>query len=325
MIYQEEQQYLDLAIDILTNGILSDNRTEERAFSVFGRMMKFNLSENKIPLLTTKKVFHKGIIHELLWMLSGSTNIRYLKQNNVNIWDKWVKPGTETIIDGKLVDGELPKIYQHQWRSWNDIRIIDQNDLEKYQQKGYYVVSKAYRDNSTVFEYVVERKIDQIKNIINTLKTNPESRRIILSAWNVAEIDEMALPPCHMFCQFYTQPVEYNEKGETIKRGLSCLLYMRSNDLPLGNPFNIVQYSLLTKMIAQCVDMVPMEFVYVGGNVHIYENQMAILQQLPREPKEFPKLIINPNIKDIFSFKFEDFEIVGYDPHPEIKFPPPAG
>lgn len=325
MFNSEEKQYLNLAKDILENGCLSENRTEERTFSVFGRMMRFDLSKGEIPLLTTKKVFHKGIIHELLWMLSGSTNIRYLKQNDVNIWDKWVKPGTEVIIDGKLIDGLLPKIYQHQWRNWSDIRVIDTSDLQEYTDKGYYVISKAYNDCSSNYRLVVERKIDQIKNIINTLKNNPTSRRIILSAWNVAEIEEMALPPCHMFCQFYTEPVEYDENNNVIKRGLSCLLYMRSNDLPLGNPFNIVQYSILTRMIAQCVDMVPMEFIYVGGNVHIYENQMKIIDQITREPRAFPRLNINPLVKDIFNFKFDDFEIVNYNPHPKIDFPPPAG
>jgi len=228
--------------------------------------MRFDLSE-KFPLLTTKKVHLKSVIHELLWFLKGSTNIRYLKENEVSIWDEWADE-----------NGNLGPVYGSQWRSW---------------------------------QTTDGRTIDQISNLINTIKNNPDSRRLIVSAWNVGEIDQMKLPPCHCFFQFYVA----NNK-------LSCQLYQRSADIFLGVPFNIASYALLTLMIAQVTDLTPGEFVHTLGDAHIYSNHIEqVHQQLSRDVKDLPIMRINPHVKDIFSFKYEDFEIINYDPHPLIKAP----
>jgi thymidylate synthase len=228
--------------------------------------MRFDLSE-KFPLLTTKKVHLKSVIHELLWFLKGSTNIGYLKENGVSIWDEWADE-----------NGDLGPVYGSQWRSWQT------------------------SDGST---------IDQISNLIENIKNNPDSRRLIVSAWNVGEVDKMKLPPCHCFFQFYIA----NDK-------LSCQLYQRSADIFLGVPFNIASYALLTLMIAQVTNLAPGEFVHTLGDAHIYSNHIEqVKQQLSREAKDLPIMKINPHIKDIFSFKYDDFEILNYDPHPLIKAP----
>jgi thymidylate synthase len=228
--------------------------------------MRFDLSE-KFPLLTTKKVHLKSVIHELLWFLKGSTNIGYLKENGVSIWDEWADE-----------NGDLGPVYGSQWRSWQT------------------------SDG---------RAIDQISNLIENIKNNPDSRRLIVSAWNVGEVDKMKLPPCHCFFQFYVA----NNK-------LSCQLYQRSADIFLGVPFNIASYALLTLMIAQVTNLAPGEFVHTLGDAHIYSNHIEqVKQQLSREAKDLPIMKINPHIKDIFSFKYDDFEILNYDPHPLIKAP----
>jgi thymidylate synthase len=228
--------------------------------------MRFDLSE-KFPLLTTKKVHLKSVIHELLWFLKGSTNIGYLKENGVSIWDEWADE-----------NGDLGPVYGSQWRSWQT------------------------SDGRT---------IDQISDLIENIKNNPDSRRLIVSAWNVGEVDKMKLPPCHCFFQFYVA----NDK-------LSCQLYQRSADIFLGVPFNIASYALLTLMIAQVTNLAPGEFVHTLGDAHIYSNHIEqVKQQLSREIKDLPIMKINPNVKDIFSFKFDDFEILNYDPHPLIKAP----
>ncbi len=260
------RQYLDLLNHVLEHGDKKEDRTGTGTISVFGYQMRFDLSE-KFPLLTTKKVHLKSVIHELLWFLKGSTNIRYLKENEVSIWDEWA--------DEK---GNLGPVYGSQWRSW---------------------------------QTTDGRTIDQISNLINTIKNNPDSRRLIVSAWNVGEIDQMKLPPCHCFFQFYVA----NNK-------LSCQLYQRSADIFLGVPFNIASYALLTLMIAQVTDLTPGEFVHTLGDAHIYSNHIEqVHQQLSRDVKDLPIMRINPHIKDIFSFKYEDFEILNYDPHPLIKAP----
>ena len=226
--------------------------------------MRFDLSE-KFPLLTTKKVHLKSVIHELLWFLKGSTNIGYLKENGVSIWDEWADE-----------NGDLGPVYGSQWRSWQT------------------------SDGRT---------IDQISNLIENIKNNPDSRRLIVSAWNVGEVDKMKLPPCHCFFQFYVA----NDK-------LSCQLYQRSADIFLGVPFNIASYALLTLMIAQVTNLTPGEFVHTLGDAHIYSNHFEqVKQQLSRDAKDLPIMKINPHVKDIFSFKFDDFEILNYDPHPLIK------
>lgn len=260
------RQYLDLLNHVLEHGDKKEDRTGTGTISVFGYQMRFDLSE-KFPLLTTKKVHLKSVIHELLWFLKGSTNIGYLKENGVSIWDEWADE-----------NGDLGPVYGSQWRSWQT------------------------SDGRT---------IDQISNLIENIKNNPDSRRLIVSAWNVGEVDKMKLPPCHCFFQFYVA----NDK-------LSCQLYQRSADIFLGVPFNIASYALLTLMIAQVTNLAPGDFVHTLGDAHIYSNHIEqVKQQLSREAKDLPIMKINPHIKDIFSFKYDDFEILNYDPHPLIKAP----
>lgn len=258
------EQYHNLLRHILENGVKKGDRTGTGTISVFGYQMRFNLAEG-FPLVTTKKLHLRSIIHELLWFLSGDTNIRYLKENGVSIWDEWA--------DEK---GNLGPVYGSQWRSWPS------------------------RDGST---------IDQISQVVDQIKNNPNSRRLIVSAWNVGEIENMALPPCHAFFQFYVA----NGK-------LSCQLYQRSADTFLGVPFNIASYALLTMMIAQVCDLEYGEFVHTFGDAHLYSNHLEQTElQLSRDFRPLPQMKINPNVKNIFDFKYEDFELVNYDPHPHIK------
>ncbi len=260
------QQYLNLLNHVMNHGDKKNDRTGTGTLSIFGYQMRFDLSE-KFPLLTTKKVHLKSVIYELLWFLKGSTNIKYLQDNGVSIWDEWADE-----------HGDLGPVYGSQWRSWRT------------------------HDN---------RSIDQIEKLIKDLKTNPDSRRLIVSAWNVAEIENMKLPPCHCFFQFYVA----NNK-------LSCQLYQRSADIFLGVPFNIASYALLTLMIAQVVNLEPGEFVHTLGDAHIYSNHFdQVNEQLTRQPKELPTMHINSNVKNIFDFKFEDFKLSDYDPYPLIKAP----
>jgi thymidylate synthase len=260
------QAYLDLLTHIKENGTFKSDRTGTGTTSVFGYQMRFNLEEG-FPLVTTKKVHLKSIIHELLWFLNGETNIGYLTENGVRIWDEWAD-----------ANGDLGPVYGKQWRSWEGA-------------------------NGVV--------IDQIKEAVHTLKTNPDSRRIIVSAWNVADLPKMALMPCHAFFQFYVA----NGK-------LSCQLYQRSADVFLGVPFNIASYALLTMMMAQVCDLGLGDFVWTGGDTHLYSNHMEQVDlQLTRTPRALPTMKINPNVKDILDFKYEDFTLEGYDPHPGIKAP----
>lgn len=258
------KQYLDLCKHVLDHGTEKGDRTGTGTISTFGYQMRFDLQEG-FPLVTTKKLHVKSIIHELLWFLNGDTNVKYLQDNGVRIWNEWADE-----------NGELGPVYGHQWRSWPG------------------------KDGET---------IDQIKNLITTIKNNPDSRRMIVSAWNVADVDSMALPPCHCLFQFYVS------EGK-----LSCQLYQRSADIFLGVPFNIASYALLTMMVAQVCDLEPGEFVHTFGDVHIYQNHVEQVNlQLTRDPRPLPKLEINPDVKDIFGFRFEDFTLSGYDPHPHIK------
>jgi thymidylate synthase len=260
------QAYLDLLTHIKENGTFKSDRTGTGTTSVFGYQMRFNLEEG-FPLVTTKKTHLKSIIHELLWFLNGETNIGYLTENGVRIWDEWAD-----------ANGDLGPVYGKQWRSWEGA-------------------------NGVV--------IDQIKEAVHTLKTNPDSRRIIVSAWNVADLPKMALMPCHAFFQFYVA----NGK-------LSCQLYQRSADVFLGVPFNIASYALLTMMMAQVCDLGLGDFVWTGGDTHLYSNHMEQVDlQLTRTPRALPTMKINPNVKDILDFKYEDFTLEGYDPHPGIKAP----
>lgn len=256
--------YLDLLQHILDKGVTKTDRTGTGTISTFGYQMRFNLQEG-FPCLTTKKLHLKSIIHELLWFLQGSTNVKYLQQNGVAIWDEWADE-----------NGNLGPVYGYQWRSW------------------------PTHDG---------RHIDQISNLIKQIKTNPDSRRLIVSAWNVSDVDHMALPPCHCLFQFYVA----NGK-------LSCQLYQRSADTFLGVPFNIASYALLTLMVAQVCDLEPGEFIHSFGDVHLYNNHIEQAKlQLTREPRPLPTMWINPEVKDIFSFTFDDFKLQDYDPHPHIK------
>jgi thymidylate synthase len=258
------KQYLDLCKHVIENGTLKEDRTGTGTISSFGYQMRFNLSEG-FPLLTTKKLHIKSIIHELLWFLKGDTNIKYLTDNGVRIWNEWADE-----------DGDLGPVYGHQWRSWTSA------------------------DGKTV---------DQITELIAQIKNNPDSRRLLVNAWNVGEIDKMALPPCHCLFQFYVA------NGR-----LSCQLYQRSADIFLGVPFNIASYALLTYMVAHVCDLEPGEFIHTFGDAHIYQNHIEQVKlQMEREPRPLPNLIINPDVKDIFEFKFEDFSLENYDPHPHIK------
>ena len=268
------KQYLDLVKHVLDNGVQKGDRTGTGTKSVFGYQMRFNLEEG-FPLVTTKKVHLKSIVHELLWFLKGETNIGYLKENGVRIWDEWADR-----------NGDLGPIYGYQWRNWNG------------------------------------EEIDQIKELIETLKTNPNSRRMLISAWNPSVLPDTsvsfdenvangkaALPPCHAFFQFYVADGK-----------LSCQLYQRSADIFLGVPFNIASYALFTMMVAQVCGLGYGDFIHTFGDAHIYNNHMEQLElQLSREPRKLPKMLLNPEIKDIFDFKFEDFTLVDYDPHPAIK------
>ena len=258
------KQYLNLIEKVMNEGVLKEDRTGTGTKSIFGHQMRFDLSKG-FPCLTTKKLHIKSIIHELLWFLKGDTNIKYLKENGVRIWDEWADE-----------NGDLGNVYGYQWRSWPT------PDGEH---------------------------IDQIKNVIDTLKANPNSRRIIVSAGNVGEIEKMALPPCHAFFQFYVA------QGK-----LSCQLYQRSADIFLGVPFNISSYPLLTMMIAQVCNLKLGDFVHTLGDAHIYSNHFDQTKiQLSREPKDLPQMIINKNVRDIFKFKFNDFELINYECHPHIK------
>ena len=258
------KQYLDLMQRVLDQGIRKEDRTG--TLSIFGHQMRFDLGAG-FPLVTTKKLHLRSIIHELLWFLKGDTNVAYLRDNGVSIWDEWADE-----------NGDLGPVYGYQWRSW------------------------PTADG---------RHVDQISQVLEQLRNNPDSRRIIVSAWNVGELESMALPPCHAFFQFYVA----NGK-------LSCQLYQRSADIFLGVPFNIASYALLTLMMAQATGLEPGDFVHTLGDAHLYSNHLEQARtQLQRQPRVLPQMQLNPAVQDLFAFRFEDFELIGYDPHPHIKAP----
>lgn len=378
------KQYLDLLRDVHENGRGKADRTGTGTRAVFGRQIRMNLADG-FPLLTTKKVFTRGILAELLWFLSGDTNEHTLRDQNVNIWKEWTPKGTELDVYERLAlfRAQDPAAYQAALREGNcsplegesyaDFRRRDEEaDIAHYvpildaagipthgEGSGdlgriYSAQWRGWRSVDNVYDV---RVVDQISNLIRDLKTNPTSRRHIVTAWNPGELDQMALPPCHCLFQFYCEELaeserrslwearmgrklmtsydpsvykrredweagfEANMRADGIPRyRLSCQLYQRSADIFLGVPFNIASYAALTMMIAQCVNMVPGEFVHTFGDLHIYNNHTGqVEEQLQREPRPLPKLTINPAVKDIFSFKMDDFKLEGYDPHPAIK------
>ena len=318
MKFYHDNTYLDLIRNILENGVQKGDRTGTGTISTFAQQMRFDLTGGAIPLLTTKKMHTKSIIHELLWFLAGDTNIKYLNDNGVRIWNEWADEA-----------GELGPVYGKQWRDWTSTRW---NRLDG-----------AFGDE----DVAVTHHVDQIAQIIEQLRNNPNDRRIIVSAWNVGELDKMALPPCHAFFQFWSceltleerrnildeLPPEqkfYPKQDESVedhydrcgipRRALKCHLYQRSCDVGLGVPFNIAQYSFLVHMIAQVTNHAATEFIWTGGDTHIYNNHVEQLKgQLEIEPYPSPKLHLNPDISEINDFRFEDFEIVNYESHPTIK------
>ena len=360
------KQYLKLVKFVLERGEEKEDRTGTGTLSVFGYQMRFNLLKG-FPLVTTKKVHLKSIIHEVIWFLSGDTNVRYLQENGVSIWDEWADE-----------QGNLGPVYGAQWRSWPDTRVISNDDARDLEKKGEFEHLGPIDENIDRMGYcyhgAVRRTIDQISNVIQTLKTNPDSRRIIVSAWNPALVDEMALPPCHALFQFYTSKLTVDERytlyrekmdrwqleinrracdnpedvlanmytnlhihpriwfkndesghQQLDKEGiprlkLSCQLYQRSADVGLGVPFNIASYALLTQMLAQVVGMAPGDFIWTGGDVHIYKNHIeGLKEQLTREPHKLPKLWLNPDVKELFAFTFDEIRVEGYTSHPHIK------
>lgn len=342
--------YLDLMRYVRDNGTLKTDRTGTGTLSVFGYQMRFDLQAG-FPLVTTKKIHLKSVIHELLWFLAGDTNIRYLQKNGVKIWDDWAD-----------VNGDLGPIYGGQWRTWQDTKLVS-----KFFEKANLdtLIAAGYKQRATFMEeisrcgttcldemVVMEKRIDQIADALALIKHNPDSRRIMVSAWNVADIPKMRLPPCHALFQFYVSDMTENERvnymlsnkeltkksdmalGKNMTRDgmiaqldaigvprkkLSCQLYQRSADIFLGIPFNIASYALLTHMLAQQADMAVGDFIWTGGDCHLYTNHIEQVDlQLLREPHPLPKLQLN-KAASIFDYKFEDFEIVGYDHHPSIK------
>jgi thymidylate synthase len=319
------QQYLDLMSHILKNGAVKSDRTGTGTKSVFGYQMRFDLTKG-FPALTTKKLHLKSIIVELLWFLRGSTNAKELQEQGVHIWDEWADK-----------NGELGPVYGKQWRSWRNL-----------------VLRAGHGDGSDYYE---NQPIDQMQILLDQLRGNPDSRRLVVSAWNVADLDQMALSPCHLLFQFYSReatgaeralkacgvqhglelPEElgiafmagndeklhaYADANNVSKRMLSCQLYQRSCDVFLGVPFNIASYALLTMMVAQATNHIAHEFIWVGGDTHLYSNHFEQAElQLTREPRSLPKMMINPGVTDLFGFQYEDFTLSDYDPHPHIKAP----
>jgi thymidylate synthase len=316
------EQYKNLVREIQNNGVSKGDRTGTGTKSIFGHQMRFDLEKDGFPLVTVKKTHWPSVVHELLWFLKGDTNVEYLQENGVKIWNEWANE-----------NGDLGPVYGKQWVNWGGPKWTQPDPNKGYLEEHFKKVEG----------------INQIQNVIDTLKTNPNSRRMIVSAWNVGELPFMALEPCHAFFQFYTSPLKPFERSDWVKENnlidkvnevenqfddvmecldslgvpkyrLSLQLYQRSADTFLGVPFNIASYSLLLQMIAQCVDMVPSEFIWTGGDCHLYDNhEEQVNELLKRKPKELPTVKLNPEIKDVFDFKYEDIELVDYNPHPLIK------
>lgn len=333
------KQYQDLMTEVFAKGTPKKDRTGTGTLSIFGHQMRFNLQEG-FPLVTTKRCHLRSIIHELLWFLKGDTNVKYLNDNGVTIWDEW-----------KNEDGDLGPVYGKQWRAWtahDEVHTGNKKIIAEMEEDGWE--EAGYREASML----LTKDIDQIAKVMDQLKNDPDNRRIIVSAWNVADLDDMALAPCHAFFQFYTREMSLDERVQWAEendnelwsdyihatfvdentrlgwldkagvptRKLSCQLYQRSADVFLGVPFNIASYALLIHMFAQQANMAVGDFVWTGGDVHLYSNHLEQARtQLGRTPRALPKLIIKRKPDSIFDYKFEDFDIEGYDPHPAIKAP----
>ncbi|EBZ2963311.1 thymidylate synthase [Salmonella enterica subsp. enterica serovar Enteritidis] len=333
------KQYQDLMAEVFAKGTPKKDRTGTGTLSIFGHQMRFNLQEG-FPLVTTKRCHLRSIIHELLWFLKGDTNIQYLKDNGVTIWDEWADK-----------NGDLGPVYGKQWRAWtahDEVHTGNKKIIAEMEEDGWE--EAGYREASML----LTKDIDQIAKVMDQLKNDPDNRRIIVSAWNVADLDDMALAPCHAFFQFYTREMSLDERVQWAEendnelwsdyihatfvdentrlgwldkagvptRKLSCQLYQRSADVFLGVPFNIASYALLIHMFAQQANMAVGDFVWTGGDVHLYSNHLEQARtQLGRTPRALPKLIIKRKPDSIFDYKFEDFDIEGYDPHPAIKAP----
>lgn len=349
------KQYLELIHTVLNEGHEKADRTGTGTISIFGHQMRFDLRKG-FPLVTTKKLHLRSIIHELLWFLKGDTNIQYLKDNNVSIWDEWADE-----------NGDLGPVYGQQWREWSDTKLVshwDDASKKALYDRGYHYSGSIARDDPSKSLAVFSKRFDQIQTVIDQLRNDPDNRRIIVSAWNVGDLADMALAPCHSFFQFYSRPMmgkeldsylaeylktdarlaakhaeqvalcEADPEGSHVSahmfcltndiptRVLSCQLYQRSADVFLGVPFNIASYALLVHMVAQQVGMVAGDFIWTGGDTHLYKNHLEqATLQLSRVPHDLPKLVIKNKPDTIFDYKFEDFEIVGYESHPAIKAP----
>lgn len=373
-----DETFMAIAKSIEANGHDKGDRTGTGTRSTFGQKMVFDVSGGKLALITTKKIFTRSFIHEMLWFISGQTNIKYLKENGVSIWDNWTRPDSvrKAYVHGvmgemQIVDGDIGPGYGKQWRRWPDTRLVDadlwKNKYETFKKRGFEMVAQTVDG-----QVVIHRDIDQLQDVINQIKHNPDSRRIIMSAWNAAEIDEMMLPPCHTFTQWYTQLMSAEEAlsnvgitsllwqqiedyegifrnkdtviysyppnsdktqedvvNEIIEhfniptRRLYCQLYCRSQDFLVGSPFNIAQYSLLMHMVAQVTNTVADTLIWIGGDTHIYQNQFELFQeQKERESIAcVPRVVLNPEIKNIDDFTFEDITIEGYESWPRIDYP----
>ena len=291
------KQYLELMQDIVDSGVDREDRTGVGTRSVFGRQLRFDLAQG-FPLMTTKKIHLKSIVHEMIWFLSGDTTIKYLNDNGVRIWNEWADQ-----------TGELNEIYGKQWRAWDDTRAVQEREYEsrreEFQERGFALL---HRSHGTA---VIQRKVDQVADVVDRIRNEPSSRRIILSGWNASRIEEMALPPCHTLYQFHVADGK-----------LSCVLFQRSADFFLGVPFNIAEAALLTHMLAQQCNLGVGEFIHSLGDVHLYRNHLTddiVFEQLRRSPKPLPRLKFKRKPSSIFGYRFEDFEFVGYDPDPAIK------